>query len=201
MERNIDELNLISYEEYFSKMPISKKQKAGRVKAAQEFEDIFLYFITMLDLESNYGSQKSVDDFIEKYTEAVSNYNDNDDFIMLYVALIASEVAETTLRHKGEEYFTSYERAQILAANEANSVLNQTDFDNAVIAGYTKKQWLTEMDDKVRPTHIELEGKTIPINDLFVVGNAVMRFPHDYEMASGHPEELASCRCGIAYLR
>lgn len=200
MERNIDELNLISYEEYFSKMPISKKQKADRVKAAQEFEDIFLYFITMLDLESNYGSQKSVDDFIEKYTEAVSNYNDNDDFIMLYVALIASEVAETTLRHKGEEYFTSYERAQILAANEANSVLNQTDFDNAVIAGYTKKQWLTEMDDKVRPTHIELEGKTIPINDLFVVGNAVMRFPHDYEMCRD-AAELANCRCGIAYLR
>ena len=202
MERNIDELNLITYEDYFSKMPISKKQKADRVKAAQEFEDIFLYFITMLGLENDYGTeQKSVKDFIAQYAEAVKKYNSNDNFIALYVALIASEVAEATLRHIDEKYYTSLSRAQILAANEANSVLNQTDFDNAIASGYKRKQWLTEMDDKVRPTHIELEGKTIPINDLFVVGSAIMRFPHDYEMASGHPEELASCRCAVAYLR
>lgn len=201
MERNIDELNLISYEDYFSKMPVSKKQRADRVKAAQEFEDIFLYFISMLDLENSYGTeQKSVKDFIAQYTEAVKKYNSNDTFIALYVALIASEVAETTLRHIGEEYFTSLNRAQLLAANGANSVLNQTDFDNAIASGYKRKQWLTEMDNKVRPTHMELEGKTIPINDLFVVGSAIMRFPHDYEMCQD-AAELANCRCGITYLR
>ena len=201
MERTIDELNLISYEDYFSKMPISKKQKADRVKAAQEFEDIFLYFISMLDLENSYGTeQKSVKDFIAQYTKAVSKYNSNDNFIALYVALIASEVAETTLRHIGEEYFTSLNRAQLLAANGANSVLNQTDFDNAIASGYKRKQWLTEMDNKVRPTHMELEGKTIPINDLFVVGNSVMRYPHDYELCQDM-SELSNCRCALSYLR
>lgn len=201
MERTIDELNLISYEDYFSKMPVSKKQRKDRIKAAQEFEDIFLYYITMLDLETTYGTeQKSIDDFKIQYTEAVKKYNSNDVFIALYVASLAANLLETAIKHKGEEWYTSFNRAQLLAANGANSVLNQTDFDNATSLGYTRKKWLTEMDNKVRPTHMELEGKTIPINDLFVVGNSVMRYPHDYEMCQDM-SEISNCRCVAVYLR
>lgn len=200
MERNIDELNLISYEDYFSKMPVSKKQRKDRIKAAQEFEDIFLYYITMLDLETTYGTeQKSIDDFKIQYTEAVKKYNSNDVFIALYVASLAANLLETAIKHKGEEWYTSFNRAQLLAANGANSVLNQTDFDNATSLGYTRKKWLTEMDNKVRPTHMELEGKTIPINDLFVVGSAVMPYPHYY--ACNYPEEVVNCRCSIVYIK
>ena len=200
MERNIDELNLISYEDYFSKMPVSKKQRKDRIRAAQEFEDIFLYFITMLDLETTYGTeQKSIDDFKVQYTEAVKKYNSNDVFIALYVASLAANLLETAIKHKGEEWYTSFNRAQLLAANGANSVLNQTDFDNATSLGYTRKKWLTEMDNKVRPTHIVMEGQTIPINDLFIVGNAVMPYPHYY--ACNYPEEVVNCRCGIMYIK
>ena len=199
--RSFDELN--NLEEYFSKMRISDRQKEKRIEAAEEFIDIFLYFLERLEVEIAFGDspQNVVDFFIEEYSEAVRKYNDNEDFILAYVALLAADITETTLKHFGEEYFTSLERATVLAANEANTVLNQKDYDDAIALGYTRKRWLTELDERVRPTHEELEGVTIPINDLFVVGNAVMRFPHDYEMAGGFAEELSNCRCGMEYIR
>lgn len=194
--RTFDEIN---YLDYFGGMVLSARQKALRVKAAEEFEDIFLLYLSGIMADREYGGNPTAkDNFIRDYGTAVRKYAD-DDFAGLYVPLMAALIEETTLERIGDEYYTSVERAMNLAANEANSVLNQKDFDEYKALGYTRKQWITEKDERVRPTHIEVDDVIIPIDDLFLVGNALMPYPH--YIPCGHPEEVANCRCSVEYIR
>ena len=97
-------------------------------------------------------------------------------------------------------YWLSYKRAEDIAKSEANTFLNYTDYVDAKDSGYTKKRWLTMLDDKVRQTHTEVEGDTVGIDELFHVGNSQMRFPHDLA-SSPDPKEVIGCRCAVEYLK
>ena len=99
-----------------------------------------------------------------------------------------------------DTYWLSYKRAEDIAKNESNTFLNYTDYVEAVDSGYTQKRWLTMLDDKVRQTHSEVEGATIGIDEVFHVGNSLMKFPHDLS-ESPDPKEVIGCRCAVEYLR
>ena len=202
MERNIDELNLLFYKKYFEPMALSERQKEKRIKAARIFEDILYSFIMLVSLDPEFGiDQTTKEILLEEYADAVREFIDDPDFVTMYVALLAAFIEETTIKNMGQEYNTSYQRAMDLAADQANTVCNREEFIEFSIAGYKRKQWITEHDDKVRESHFEVEDVIVPINDFFVVGNAIMRFPHDFEYAYDHPEETVNCRCSLAYLR
>ena len=96
------------------------------------------------------------------------------------------------------DYWLSYKRAEDIAKSEANTFLNYTDYVDAVNSGKTKKTWLTMLDDKVRQTHNEVEGQTIGIDELFTVGDSLMKFPHDLSEAP-NPKEVIGCRCAVEY--
>lgn len=96
------------------------------------------------------------------------------------------------------DYWLSYKRAEDIAKSEANTFLNYTDYVEAKASGKTKKTWLTMLDDKVRPTHSEVEGQTIDIDALFYVGDSLMKFPHDLS-ESPNPKEVIGCRCSVQY--
>lgn len=96
-------------------------------------------------------------------------------------------------------YWTSRERARWISANEANAFENYNDFLEAKANGKTKKRWITELDDKVRFTHTLVEGETVDIDGLFLVGGSFMRFPKDAEYDPA-PQEVINCRCSVEYL-
>ena len=98
-------------------------------------------------------------------------------------------------------WLLSQDRARFNAENEENNVMNYSEYIDAVDAGYTKKTWLTELDDRVRQTHRPLEMVTIPMDDLFKVGAAYMRFPRDLVLSANFPEEVINCRCAVSYGR
>ena len=95
-------------------------------------------------------------------------------------------------------YWTSKDRARIIAENEANAFENYNDYKAAKAKGYTKKRWLTELDDKVRLTHTLVEGETVDIDGFFLVGDSKMRFPMD-TMYDPDPNEIVNCRCACVY--
>ena len=97
-----------------------------------------------------------------------------------------------------EEYWLSIHRAENIAQNESNTFMNYSDFLDAKERGYTKKTWLTMLDDKVRDTHEDVEGQTVGIDEFFHVGGSEMRFPHDWEQ-SPDPKEVINCRCAVDY--
>ena len=96
-----------------------------------------------------------------------------------------------------DSWYLSQDRITYNAENEANTVLNYKDYTEAR-GKYTRKCWETENDNRVRATHIPLEGEVIPINEYFVVGDSLMRFPRDLSM-NPSPEEVVNCRCSVEY--
>lgn len=58
------------------------------------------------------------------------------------------------------------------------------------------KTWFSSRDDRVRPTHQEADGQTVPVDQPFTVGAWLMQFPHD---PSGGVEETVNCRCTMLF--
>lgn len=114
------------------------------------------------------------------------------DFITAGIAFSASVYATNEIKK-----WLSKERANLIALNEANWIMNTEEFFDA-ISGKTKKTWHTALDEKVRLTHIALEGVTIPINEQFHVGAYLMDYPLDSSYGAG-AEEILNCRCSVEF--
>ena len=86
-------------------------------------------------------------------------------------------------------------RANLIALNEANWKCNNEEFFDAKAKKKTKT-WHTALDEKVRMTHMALEGVTIGIDEYFDVGGYPALFP----LADTLPvHETANCRCTVEY--
>jgi hypothetical protein len=152
--------------------------------------------------------------FVNEYTDIIQDYINDPMFEDLYPEQLADELARDTRKLETLER-TAVElaeadsdstrknnlRSSITAVNEAQTVLNRADFKAAKAKGYSRKTWVSERDNRVRPTHQIVDGTTIPIDDLFEVGKARLLYPHDWLNGSANPEELINCRCVVRYVR
>lgn len=193
----------IPYKKYFGIMNLTEKQKKDREKFAEQLEDDLIMIMSLYDLTREYNITDDsfiVQELKDAYLKATASFGvPSDEYITEVALAFAVNFIKATKEHKNDAWYTSKDRAKYNAENEANTVLNYKDYSEAKKRGFTKKRWWTENDSRVRMTHIPLEGEVIPIDDLFVVGEALMRFPHDYEYAAEYPEELVNCRCSITY--
>lgn len=78
------------------------------------------------------------------------------------------------------------------AVHQLNDASQQAG-EGTVIA---TKTWMSAGDDRVRETHQEAEGQTVPIGDPYQVGDATLMFPGDPD---GPDEECINCRCVELY--
>lgn len=198
----IDEIRSIPYKEYFGIMNLSEKQKKDRIAFAERLEDelltIFLLFATLKEYSVD-NDNLIVEQLKSAYLTVSQSFGaPQDEYLIGLAEYFAMEFIRATRQHIDDEWYTSEDRAVFNAENEANTVLNYKDFADAKKV-YTHKTWRTENDNRVRPTHVPLEGETIPIDDLFVVGEALMRYPKDVEYAADNLEEIVGCRCSISY--
>lgn len=205
----IDELNNMKendYQEYFQKyfsvMDISKIQEDNRIEFSKEMKNIMIDFLIFVLLYINYETQENLsvieNQFKSRYKDLVSKYNYIDSSLSKYIDDFSEIMLECTLENYDKKRTFSSDRVLNIAVNEANSIFNYSEYKDALINGKTSKTWITRMDNKERDTHKAMRNITIPIYDLFQVGDAEMRYPHDI-MAFDHPEELAGCRCSIIY--
>ena len=56
------------------------------------------------------------------------------------------------------------------------------------------KTWWTAQDNKVRESHAEVHGVTVPFDEPFEVGDSLLMFPGDTSLGAG-ADEIANCRC------
>lgn len=127
------------------------------------------------------------------FGKSTSDDSDNlRNYILAGIAIGMSMVNTDEIKH-----WFSKERANLIALNGANWIYNHEDFFNALNSSKTKT-WHTALDEKVRITHMALEGITIPTEDLFHVGTYLMRFPLDDSYGAG-AEEILNCRCSVSY--
>lgn len=221
----LDEMHIkeraVPYEEYFAPMDITKIQKKRRLAFARFFEEIMLY---IFDLIGTYIEYEGIADYnvikselSKEYTKLVKGeYEDkeleifNDYFVFdedveFYIKQFTTDFARTTQKNQSNIWYTSEDRAKFIAENEANTILNYGEYKEAVGRGFTRKRWYSFLDNRVRDTHAIANGQTIPIDEYFHVGNALLFFPKDCitPKSTGmlHPEEIVNCRCSMRYVR
>lgn len=189
------------YEQYFGEMEITDDQKKKRIQVAEEIEDImfFLYELVSLMTDYRYISPEFIKQKVyEKYINVLEKHGKPDKYIEEYAKEFSDMVVDTTIKHAGEEFYRSEDRAMLVAENEANSAINYFEYKEAVAGGKKRKQWITQRDDRVRDTHKEVNGETIPIDNAFIVGDSLMEFPKDTSYGASI-NEIAGCRCTIKY--
>lgn len=215
-----DELNRLDYRDYFGGMFISPKQMRRRIELAEEIEDVifFLFAYWAISADAEIPVEEIKQDAKTRLTSVVEKRLKLDPYIEKRINDVIDEVVDATERHKATDtdinavkaeksatetdnpsYWTSRERAMVISANEANAFENYNDYKVAKASGKTKKRWITELDDKVRFTHELVEGETVDIDGLFLVGESMMRFPKDTEY-DPDPQEIVNCRCSVEYL-
>ncbi len=58
------------------------------------------------------------------------------------------------------------------------------------------REWVSQRDDRVRPSHKDADGTRLPVGQSFIVGGFELRYPND---PSGPPQETRGCRCRAHY--
>lgn len=209
-ELNTPKVEVEPPEKYFSKMAISKEQKEERVETANDLMDVLLFFFALLAIEMesvNPNYDMVYRKFKKRFRDVVADHSRMDDYQNNYVDEYTLQQYDTTKRHMeaagvGSDgrtdagWWTSADRAMAIGENEANSILNYSELQKAIDEGYTTKTWVTERDNRVRKTHKEVDGVTIPIKEYFIVGNGVMLAPHD---EYNNPDECVNCRCSLKF--
>lgn len=97
-------------------------------------------------------------------------------------------------------------RSTLIGSTEANTILGlvkrQTSsayFNQRGVVGY--KTWFTRRDERVRRTHIEVDGRTLPIDTKYVLNNPrggveLADFPCQHTLSAAN---RVHCRCYLEY--
>ena len=204
----------VPYHDFFGKMFISVEQMNKRIDLAGRIEVAMLYLFAYWLLKAETYIDFTEDEIKEKVRDElrtiIADDSAVDEYLEIYIEDLIDEVWDTMEEHASEilednddaesegSYWTSRDRAKLIAENSANAFENYNDYRKSKAQGKTKKTWITELDDKVRTTHRLVEGKTIDIDGLFLVGGSKMRFPMDTKY-DADPRETINCRCTCEY--
>ena len=119
------------------------------------------------------------------------------DFDIAGLILGGLAVGSFILENENVRQWLGQQRANLIALNEANWKWNNEEYFEAVDENRTKI-WHTALDEKVRMTHITMEGVEIPIDEPFHVGSSLMQYPLDTSLGADI-SEIANCRCSVEY--
>lgn len=215
MPTDFDEMNVLSgqtlndlkdspYYDFFIKMDLPDDEIAKRIETAEEFEDAFLVILSyalVLYQQGNFEKQTIQERFRKSYLEVGGKRISDESWYLTQRAMEFSEsVTDTTEKYIDSEYYTSLERAMQMSRTESNVVNNYGYFQEMSEQGYTKKQWRTMLDKKVRDSHKVKEGEIIGIYDYFNVNGYSMMFPADTTF-SPPASEIAGCRCSLNFIK
>lgn len=114
----------------------------------------------------------------------------------LTVGLTEGESIDQLQRRIRSTIDTVESRARTIARTEVIGAVNAGSYYEAKGMGVETKSWLATEDKRTRPTHSGVDGDSVGMDELFQVGAALLRFPHDPGGPSG---ETVNCRCTLLY--
>lgn len=210
--REFDEFNYLSefdfedyMDEFFELMDIQDEQKEKRKTVAREMRStlLLLFALCLVTLKNGYTDYAFIlTMFYDNIHDLAVRYSRDDEYIREYADKVANDIFSITMLHNDpateENYYFSDKRASMIAVNEANSIVNYEELAEAYESGATHKTWHTMRDKKVRKEHSSLEGKTIPLEEKFHVGNSNLMFPRD-EVNCDDLADISNCRCSLTF--
>lgn len=208
MAREIDELNIPMlysrsepFEQYFGDMDLTDEEKEKRIEVAEDLEDLMLFIFALISLMRE---SDSVDkDYIalqikNRYMAILQDYMGINKYLEDYIKQFSNTFIQTTFDSIDDSWYLSADRSRFIAENESETTWNYDEYRQAIKSGKTRKQWVDIMDKRERKTHREVGGTVVPIEDIFVVGNSLMRYPKD-NLYGAEAKEIINCRCQIRY--
>lgn len=210
-----DELNALvgyrrsmPYEQYFGEMDLTPAQIRRRIRFAERLEPELIEIFEIMFLTYPRIDPTMVEDLRDKYLSVLEEVGliasvaaiagTREERYAQHADVFAAEAIDSTAQHAEDPYEYSEDRAMFIAENEANMIYGTDEFFDAIDEGCTHKTWITMQDNRVRDSHVEVDGETLPIEEPFFVGASLMMCPGDDSMGAG-PEELVNCRCVCAY--
>ena len=206
---SFDELNKLvgmnrsePFEDYFAPMKISDVQKKQRIRLAEALEEEFLYVFGYMFYAYPIINGQMITDLRDRYLQQLLELgiavSVADDIYRRQAYKFAVDAISATQRHKDDPYYYSADRARFCAEDQSNFCYDAKDFQDAIEAGFLYKTWETVGDNRVRDSHAEVEGLTIPIDEPFMLAGGLMMRPHDASLGCSE-DELIMCRCSLAY--
>ena len=112
---------------------------------------------------------------------------------------VNKKIADKTWRERLREQLDNggtVEDIMRIAETESHRDTNEAIYDTALASGLAlNKTWQTMRDDRVREAHEEIQGQTVPFDDVFVTWDGhEARFPGDFDA----PELNVNCRCFLS---
>ena len=164
---------------------------------------LLLFALCLVTLKNGYTDYAFIlTMFYNNIHDLAVKYSRDDEYIRQYADKVANDIFTITMLHNDpateENYYFSDKRASMIAVNEANSIVNYEELAEAYDSGATHKTWHTMKDRKVRKEHSSLEGKTIPLEEKFHVGNSNLMFPRD-EVNCDDLADISNCRCSLTF--
>ena len=199
------DLRSLPFEQFFGEMGLSKEQTNKRIATARDLKVIMLIALQEMYYEMHeggYGEYNPTETIRDGYKSMLDGLAIP--FTALFAALhadeLAAEIVSATMNNSDDAYFFSEDRATLIAENEANSIWNDSEFQDAIMTGKTRKRWVAILDKRTRDTHRDVNGITIPINEPFQVGDSLMMYPRDADTFGASAEEIVNCRCWLVFV-
>lgn len=174
----LDELNVIVLESWYA---------ANRKKDI--LDDLFSTLVEAYLLGMNHASEQ-VDRLIPVDHDRMED--------VIYLKIDGMTVMDRAERHIEEGDVAAL---QTLVESEYHRVYNTAEADG--VQEFTRetgkavsKTWHTMLDERVRDTHIDLEGNTVPANELFYANDGDMTL---YPGGFDNPENNVNCRCWLTW--
>lgn len=91
----------------------------------------------------------------------------------------------------------SLARSRVIALTETKSISSNIDYELATKIKMKTKTWIHGGGGKTdRPTHVNLDGVTIKINEKFNVGGSLALHPHDSSLSA---KDVINCHCILIF--
>lgn len=199
-EEHDGDLRSMPFEQFFGEMDLSQEQKRKRIETAREVQTFIR--IALMEMyygmyQGDYGEYDPSETISENYQSLLDKLGVPFTMMLQYrPGELATEITLATMNHPDDSYFFSEDRAMLIAENEANSIWNDAEFQDAILTGKTRKTWVAMKDKRTRETHRKVDGTTLRMDEYFSVGEAMLLYPR---MSCEYPEEVVNCRCTLTY--
>lgn len=193
----------VPFDIYFGEMGLSADKRRKRIDLAELlYDELWAVFVLMFLMEQTgrIDYDEIATEVYDAYIRAGNAVDIPEGTLIERAAEYAQNFVDATQAHEEDPYYFSEDRLVVNCENESNGLYNTLDYDDALERELTHKTWRTMEDEKVRETHAELDGITLPIDSLFEVGDSLMAYPKDttYDASA---EEIVNCRCWCEYTR
>lgn len=195
-------------EKFFDEMNVLKSEKDRRIKTANLIDDAMRDFFAsqIIDVEEGIYPERSkkgyyTDLLIDLYFTFLPEKERYSDEFEGKAGEFAQNIQNTTDKavignnntDAQKKTVFSDNRARLISLNESLQIWN-TIRHKELKGKQTTHTWQSMEDDRVRPTHVEADGQTVPIEEPFKVGKYLLMYPGDRSLGAGE-EEIILCRC------